>query len=182
MILFKAIEPNRQLLTIIAALLWILPLRSFAQEPSSYQMDFVRAGWLKDRAGQKQIVAVFKITPLIEDFQFILSMRVFYTLHGQEQAVDIEKHDNVRFHIYGNNVETKKPILHEFIKHHVDLGRDDIFLLEMFFTNLGVEPIGRMSITYGLWESHDDSVRHEQTFEFHVEDMSKIPRERTVTE
>jgi hypothetical protein len=112
-----------------------------AQEGSTYEMEFVRAGWLNDRSGQKQIVVVFNIIPLIDDFQLIVSMRLGYELHGRNEVVDIQGVNNIRFAVFGNDVSSKKPILYQFIKDHVDLDKENIYLLQMIFTNMGEEPI-----------------------------------------
>ena len=149
-----------------------------AQEPASYKMEFVRAGWLEGRDGKKMVVAVFKITPLIEDFKMVLSMRLGYGFNSAMNNADVEATDKIKFAVFDNNVAEKAWKTYQLIKDRVDLTDPNIFLLQMRFFDLEEDNVEDMTIIYGLWEGENSEVRIEQEFNFHVEDLSKVPYER----
>ena len=167
----------KYLLTIFSSLLLITtPVQHSAQDTSSYEMEALRAGWMS-KGGHSQVVTVFKVKPIVEDFKLILSMRVGYDIGEGEQVIDIEQEGRIQITVYGNDVKEKGRIVYEFVKDRVDLEDEGIYLLKFSFVDISTELIDKMSIRYGLWEGEKAELRNEQLFEFEVEDLNRKSRD-----
>lgn len=153
------------------SLLTITAKDNFAQEKSSYDMKFVHAMQF-DKHDDNHILTVFEVTPTVNDFKLILSMRVIYEIGQGEKIVDVQKQkeDNIRIVIYGKTLPEKNPTLYNQIKDKINLD-DEVRLITFDFYDITTEPVDRMSITYGLWESHDSDIRTEKRYDFNVEQM-----------
>ncbi|MBP7450725.1 MAG: hypothetical protein KA817_11870 [Flavobacteriales bacterium] len=149
----------------------ITPVAICAQDSSSYKMEFVRAAMV--RAGEESmLVAVLKVTPIVPDFKLVLSMKLSYDLGDGERSMDIQQSPDIRFTVYGADVESKSKKVYAFVKDKVDLNKEkDIFLLRIDFRGLPPDGVKDMWLKYGLWEGENDEIRHEQEFRFAVEDL-----------
>lgn len=149
----------------------MFPEAMSAQDSPSYKMEFVRSAMV--RAGdQSMLVAVLKVTPTVPDFKLVLSMRLGYDIGDGERSLDVQQSPDIRFTVYGADVESKSKKVYEFVKDKVDLNSDkDIYLLRIDFHNLTAERVKDMWLKYGLWEGENDEIRHEQEFRFAVEDL-----------
>ncbi len=156
---------------IILLLIYFYVFENYAQKPSSYKMDFIRA-CTDSSEKENYIIAVFKVLPIINDFKLILSMRVIYAFgHRKENIVVLkENEDSIKIIIYGKSVEEKSKWMYNFIKDKVDLKTEqDLRLIVFYFKNLTNKKVDEMSITYGLWESNNDKIRNENKYDFKVE-------------
>ena len=147
------------------------PVATCAQDNSSYNLEFVRAAMV--RAGeQSMLVAVLKVTPTVPDFKLVLSMRLSYDIGDGERSLDVQQSPDIRFTVYGADVEGKSKKVYEFVKDKVDLNREkDIFLLRIDFRELTTDGVKDMWLKYGLWKGENNEIRHEQEFRFAVEDL-----------
>lgn len=147
------------------------PMAICAQDSSSYTMEPVRAAIV--RTGEKSmLVAVLKVTPTVPDFKLVLSMRLGYDMGDGARSVDVQQEPDVRFTVYGADVESKDKKVHEFVKDKVDLNKEkDIYLLRIDFRGLALDGVQDLWLKYGLWEGVRSDIRHEQEFTFVVEDL-----------
>ncbi len=154
------------------ALVTLIPKIDFAQNPTTYKMDFIRACSDSSKKG-RNIMTVFKVTPTIKDFKLILSMRVFYELANGKEILSVIKQneDNIKIIIFGKNIKEKNKFVYEFIKDKVEIEKEneDVYFIALVFYNLTKEDVEKMSITYGLWESDNPDVRNENKYNFIVE-------------
>jgi hypothetical protein len=167
------IKRNITAIILMVGMIAVLPMRNFAQESSTYKMKFVRACQDSSDKGN-YIMAVFSVLPTIKDFKLILSMRVTYALGHEKENVTVlkENEDNIKIHIYGTTVKEKNPLVYDFIKDSVQLEtEEDLRLIVLYFHNVTKEKVDEMSITYGLWESDNPDVRHENKYDFKVESV-----------
>jgi len=158
---------------LMVGMITVLPLRNYAQESSTYKMKFVRACQDSSDKGN-YIMAVFSVLPTIKDFKLILSMKVTYALGHEKENVRVLKQneDNIKIVIYGNSVKEKNTLIYDFIKDSVQLeAQEDLRLIVLYFGNVTKEKVDEMSITYGLWESDNPDVRHENKYDFKVENV-----------
>ena len=158
----------------IGGVFCFIPKYIFAQQKSSYTMEFVRA-WTSSTQ-KNQITTIFKVTPTIDNFKLILSMRVTYSLGQGNKVVNVRnsKEDNIRFNIYGNDVREKNGIIYELIKDHTQWNDSlTIYFIVIDFYDMTKENIDSMSITYGLWESYDPNIRNETKYDFMVEKLDQ---------
>lgn len=162
---------------VIISLIAFLPKKDFAQEPTTYKMDFVRACSDSSKNG-KNILTLFKVTPIVKDFKLVLSMRVFYQLEKEKEILSFLKpnEDNIGIVVYGRNVQEKNKFVYDFIKDRIDLEKenDEVYFIAFIFHNITKEIVEKMSITYGLWESDNLNVRHEKRYDFMVEQVGNI--------
>lgn len=155
----------------LMALLGSFP--AVGQAPSTYKMEFVRAGQVK-LAEHGLVTVILKVTPLTDDFKLVLSMRVGYDMGNGAAEVDVEKGNNVRFIVYDTALHEMSRKLRQFIAARTDLkSTKNFFLLRMDFRVPKDERVERMKLRYGLWEGKSDEVRHEQDFDFAVEDAGR---------
>ena len=146
-------------------------LPAAAQDSSTYALEFVRAAQVGS-ATKPMTVVVLKVTPLVPDFKLVMSMRLAYDIGHGGMELEAQSSADMRFTVYGNDVESKSRTVYEFVKDKVDLAAEkDIYLLRIDFRNLSTEPITDMWLRYGLWEGSDAEVRHEKEFRFVVEDL-----------
>lgn len=153
-------------------MLWT-PEKIFARKKTSYNMEFVHSVQLKSE-NRNHILVVFKVIPTIKKFKLILSMKVAYEIGQGEQVIDIQKQNenNIRITIYGNTIAERNKKLYELIKDKIQLNTDkDIRFIVFDFFDITAEPVDKMSITYGLWESNNPDVRNESTYNFDVEQI-----------
>ncbi len=119
-------------------------------------------------------MAIFKVTPHVEDFRLVVSMKVTYDMGHGEMVVDIMKGQKVRITVYGKSVREKDPNLYAFIKDSVDVDSEGpMHLLRFDFLDPPEGKVERMKVKYGLWEGAHDSVRHESEFDFVVEPLGQ---------
>lgn len=143
------------------------------QDASTYKMEFVRAGRV-NLAESGLVTVILKVTPLIDDFKLVLSMRVGYDMGNGAAEVDVEKGNNVRFIVYDTALHKMSEKLRRFIAARTDLGSNrNFFLLRIDFRVPLEERVQRMKLRYGLWEGKNDDIRHEQDFDFVVEDAGQ---------
>lgn len=155
----------------IVALLAFFP--AHGQAPSTYKMEFVCAGQVK-LAEHSLVTAILKVTPLTDDFKLVLSMRVGYDMGNGAAEVDVEKGNNVRIIVYDTALHEMSRKLRQFIAARTDLrSTSNFFLLRIDFRVPRDERVERMKLRYGLWEGKNDDVRHEQDFDFAVEDAGR---------
>lgn len=147
------------------------PVTTCAQESSTYKLEFVRAA-VVPAGEQSMLVAVLKVTPIIPDFKLVLSMRLSYDIGDGERSMDLQQSPDIRFTVYGADVESKSKKVYEFVKEKVDLiNEKDIFLLRIDFRGLPPDGVKDMWLKYGLWEGENNEIRHEQEFRFAAEDL-----------
>ena len=163
--------PYLTLLLLFAAVLSSLP--TFAQDTTTYKLDFVRAGWfVKD--SHSMVVVVLKVTPTSLDFVPVLSFKLSYDIGDGERSMAVSDNPDIRITVYGNDVETKSKVIHRFVKDRVDLENEkDILLLRFDFRDLTPDRVQHMWFKYGLWEGENDEIRHEKEFRFAVDDLSE---------
>jgi hypothetical protein len=153
---------------LLFAIALFLPKWQWAQG-TSYKMDFVNAAQIRDK--KNHIIAVFKVSPLIQDFKLIMSMRVTYEIGKGEKTINVQKQkeDNIHITVCGSNVKEKHQLVYELVKDHVRLEEEkDMYLIVFDFFDITQEKIDRMSITYGLWESNNPDVRTEKKYDFEI--------------
>lgn len=154
-----------------AALLASFP--AVGQAPSTYKMEFVRAGRV-DLAGSGMVTVILKVTPLTDDFKLVLSMRIGYDMGNGAAEVDVEKGKNVRFIVYDTSLHEMSKKLRQFIAARTDLrSNKNFFLLRIDFRVPLEESVKRMKLRYGLWEGKNDEIRHEQDFDLVVEEVGR---------
>ncbi len=149
----------------------LVPKSSFAQEQASYSMDFLRAVQIT-KEDKNYIIVVFRVTPTIEDFKLIMSMRVFYELGNGEKMIDVQKQkeDNIKIQIFGKDIESKNKAMYNLIKSRLSgeiLEKESLIVFQ--FSDVTKEKVEKMSMTYGLWETKDSNIRHEKRYDFNVE-------------
>ncbi len=150
---------------------WHSPTQLRAQAVGSYTMDFVRAAMVK-ADGQPMLVVVLVVTPLVDDFKLVLSMKLSYDLGDGERSIELQRSPGISIHVYDKDVESKSTKVYRFVKDRVDLRTEkNIFLVRFDFRDLGTETVKDMWLKYGLWEGENDEIRHEQEYRFPVEDL-----------
>lgn len=143
------------------------------QTPSTYKMEFACAGQVQ-LADHGLVTVILKVTPLTDDFRLVLSMRVGYDMGNGAAEVDVEKGNNVRFTVYDTAMREMGRKLRQFIAARTDLkSTKNFFLLRMDFRIPKDERVEHMKLRYGLWEGKNDEVRHEQDFDFAVEEAGR---------
>ncbi|MBP8823719.1 MAG: hypothetical protein KBH07_08755 [Flavobacteriales bacterium] len=136
-------------------------------------MEFVRAGQVK-LADHSLVTVILKVMPLTDDFKLVLSMRVGYDMGNGAAEVDVEKGNNIRFTVYDTALHEMSKKLRQFIAARTELkSKKNFFLLRMDFRVPRDERVERMKLQYGLWEGKNDEIRHEQMFDFVVEDARR---------
>ena len=145
----------------------------YGQVSPTYELNFVKAKFTSQR-GNKDIVAIFQVLTKDEkDFPPILSMGLTYSIgeNGPEKRIDILKSEGqARITIHGSNIKEKDPSLYDFIKDNLIETVDRYLILAIYLDNVSKKDFKKMTITYGLWEKNNPSVREEKKFEFSVEE------------
>lgn len=156
---------------LFTALLSSLP--TFAQDSTTYKLDFVRAGWVVMKS-HNMVVVVLKVTPTSPAFKPVLSFKLSYDIGDGERSMAVSDNPDIRITVYGNDVESKSKIIYKFVKDKVDLENEkNILLLRFDFRDLTPDRVKDMWFKYGLWEGENDEIRHEQEFRFAVDDLSE---------
>lgn len=166
----KCYKPLFRVIILIGIFL-LVSETNFGEKKSSYKMEFIRAVQFNTDV-HNHILAIFKVTPTIKRFKFILSMKVTYGIGQGEIIVDVQKQkeDNIRIGVYGNDVKEKNQMVYDLIKDKIQLdNNEDFYLITFDFYDITREKIDNMSIIYGLWESNNTNIRNEQRYDFKVE-------------
>ena len=149
------------------------PSLIFAQLEPTYKMEFVKSVQIQS-PDKNNILAFFKVTPLIKDFKFVLSMRVTYEIGQGAKTINVQKQkeDKIRFTVYGKDMPQKYPKTYDLIKDKLRLDSlEDPYILKFDFFNITKTQIDTMTILYGLWEGEKMDIRNEKTFNFKVEQI-----------
>ena len=159
------------LILLFTALLSSIP--TFAQDTTTYKLEFVRAGWVI-KESHTMVVVMLKVTPTSPKFKPVLSMKLSYDIGDGERSMEVHDNPDIRITVYGNDVESKSKVMYRFVKDKVDLENEkDILLLRFDFRDLTPDRVTDMWFKYGLWEGENNEVRHEQEFRFAVEDLTE---------
>lgn len=119
---------------LISALLSSTP--TFAQDTTTYKLEFVRAGWVI-KESHTMVVVMLKVTPTSPDFKPVLSMKMSYDIGDGERSMSVNDNPDIRITVYGNDVESKSKVMYRFVKDKVDLENEkDILLLRFDFRDL----------------------------------------------
>lgn len=161
----------------ISLLLCLLQLQSgnlLAQDSSTYKMEILRAAWVGP-SDKSYVVMVFKITPTVANFKLVLSMKFTYDA-GQGEQVLTEHSKIIRMAVYDEHVRDKDRKVYNFVQDKVDLNSGNpVMLLRVDLRSLPDRSLDHLRVKYGLWEGKDDEVRHEQWFDFPVENLTHVP-------
>ena len=145
----------------------------YGQNSPTYELNFVKAKFTSTK-GKKDVVAVFQILPKDDkNFPPILSMGLTYSIgeDGPEKRIDIMKSENqARITIHDHNIKQRDSALYDFIKDNLLENDDRYLILAIYLDNISKKDFNKMTITYGLWEKNNPSVREEKRFEFTVEE------------
>lgn len=156
----------------VLCVLVLIPCLGVAQKATTYTCDFIRACSDSSKDG-RNVLAVFKVTPLVQDFKLVLSMRVVYQFqHGNEiTRVLSQNEDNIDIIIYGKDIEQKNKFVYNFIKDNVQIEKepDDVYFIAFIFYGITNDKIETMGMQYGLWERLNTDVRYERKYEFLVD-------------
>lgn len=146
-----------------------------AQDSATYKMDLIRAGWVGP-AGRAYMVLVFGITPLVPDFELVLSMKFTYDV-GQGEVVLDEHSRKIRMAVYdAKSVHEKDPKVYRFVRDKVDLNaHPDMFLLRVDLRGIAPEGLAQARVKYGLWEGPGSTVRRERWFECALDNLTYPP-------
>ena len=162
--------PHIALILLLLTLLSCLP--TFAQDSTTYKLDFVRAGWVVMKS-HNMVVVVLKVTPTSPAFKPVLSFKLSYDIGDGERSMAVSDNPDIRITVYGNDVESKSKIIYKFVKDKVDLENEkDILLLRFDFRDLTPDRVQDMWFKYGLWEGENSEIRHEKEFRFAVDDLT----------
>ncbi len=149
---------------LFTALLSSLP--TFAQDTTTYKLDFVRAGWVVMKS-HNMVVVVLKVTPTSLDFMPVLSFKLSYDIGDGEPSTTKSDNPDICITVYGNDVEIKSKIIYKFVKDKVDLENEkNILLLRFDFRDLTPDRVLRMWFKCGLYVGENDDIRHEKEFRF----------------
>ncbi len=163
---------NNKLLKAIL-ILTMLTRVAFGQEFSKHNLEYIASDYL-DTITKRSVIVVLAATPKkMQNFPPILSMRLTYGINNQDikTAVDIQKQEvrKVSLVVYGKTIQEKNPKLFDLIKDKIDLTiSEDIMLLAFQLDDISPEAINNLEIKYGLWEKHNQNIRHEKIFKFNI--------------
>lgn len=145
-----------------------------AQDSATYKMEMVRAAWVGP-SDKSYVVMVFKVTPTVPDFKLVFSMNFTYDAGYGEQVLAQGSH-NIRMAVYDQDVWNTDRKVYRFLENKIDFNAAEPFmLLRVDLRRLPDRNIRHLRVKYGLWEGKDAEVRHEQWFDFPVENLTHAP-------
>lgn len=161
-----------KILTTIFTLLFTMTYTinsTMAQESSSYTMNLVK---VIDHKKKNSVSVILKVSPTIEDFKLIVSGKIEYAFGRKKIKSNLQKDPNTQITVYGSDFYTKAPKLFKPIKGDIEMKENEI-LLVFTFSNIKGKNLAEGYLKYGLWESNNPDIRHEQIFEFDENEIIK---------
>ena len=163
---------TKVLLLVGGFFLFSLTQSLYGQNSPTYELNFVKAKFTNTK-GKKDVVVILQVLPKDDkNFPPVLSMGLTYSIgeNEPEKRIDILKSEGqARITIHGEGIKQQDPALYEFIKDNLLENDDRYLILAIYLDDVSKKNFNKMTMTYGLWEKNDLSVRVEKKFEFTVE-------------